>query len=125
MLTSDLLPLPSMPQATLGTPSGSVVVPHPVWLGRAKTSSIVLLAAVAAVAGMPAATHVTGALRVANSPPLIPVMSSNARTATMRAWGMRAAVIVRRLPRRHPHGHRGRKASQSAQAHGTLAPIPG
>src|SRR5437016_9121851 len=42
MVTKDFAPLPSIPQVTLGTPSGLVVVPQPVWLARVKVSSMVL-----------------------------------------------------------------------------------
>src|SRR5919201_51339 len=46
MVTNDLEPPPSIPQATLGTPSALVVVPQPVWLVRVKVSSMVLALAV-------------------------------------------------------------------------------
>src|SRR5947209_19137813 len=42
-------PLPSMPQATLPTPSALVLVPQPAWFARAKLSSTVFVVVAAAV----------------------------------------------------------------------------
>src|SRR2546430_4276572 len=53
MVTFAWPPLPSSPQATVGTPDVLVVLPHPVWFARVKVSSMVLLAAGVGVAVAP------------------------------------------------------------------------
>src|SRR5205807_7145084 len=53
MVTFDWPPLPSSPQATVGTPDVLVVLPHPVWFARVKESSMVLLVAGVGVAVAP------------------------------------------------------------------------
>ncbi|TMF14685.1 MAG: hypothetical protein E6I33_08835 [Chloroflexi bacterium] len=51
-------PLPSMPQATLATPSALVLVPQPAWFARVKLSSTVLVVVAAAVTDPAAARAV-------------------------------------------------------------------
>src|SRR5438132_14267199 len=78
MVTLVSEPLPSMPQATLATPSALVLVPQPAWFARVKLSSTVLVVVAAAVTD-PAAAR---AVAAPGGPPAVEWTRMEAGTAT-------------------------------------------